>query len=274
MVGQLLRQILCALIITSALFGDAFDDKLRNLMGEQSYQVNSNFVHRIFANKNMYYTSGRLDIAKIVYALKSNGLLSSRFGQPSEVKLTFTSRTSPILLTKIGNNILTTMGYSYFVISRAELSNGLSSIEFSFNTEHTPDMGIIIDELGKRGFVCLDINRINAQSWNYVLEVNDPQLPNTKFLAKAMSLNLRETSGEYWLNLSGGGDLYIQATDFSKWNPRVVLYDKNLSIVDMVNNSGATTSLKVRVPQGVKFVMITDYDNQESLKEGISVRLQ
>ena len=41
------------------------------------------------------------------------------------------------------------MGYSYFVVSRAELSGGLSSVEFSFNTEHSPDMGIIIDELGR-----------------------------------------------------------------------------------------------------------------------------
>ncbi len=82
------------------------------------------------------------------------------------------------------------MGYSYFVISKAELSNGLSSIEFSFNTEHSPDMGIIIDELGKRGFICLDINRVNAQFWEYMLEVNEPRLPNTKFLAKSATLIL------------------------------------------------------------------------------------
>ncbi len=109
-------------IISLAVYAwaDAFDDKIRNLMGEQNYQLNANFINRIFANKNMYYTGGRLDIAKIVYALKNNGLLSSRFGQPSEVKLNFSARTSPILLTKIGNNILTTMGYSYFVISKAE----------------------------------------------------------------------------------------------------------------------------------------------------------
>ncbi len=263
-------------IISLAVYAwaDACDDKIRNLMGEQNYQLNANFINRIFANKNMYYTGGRLDIAKIVYALKNNGLLSSRFGQPSEVKLNFSARTSPILLTKIGNNILTTMGYSYFVISKAELSNGLSSIEFSFNTEHSPDMGIIIDELGKRGFICLDINRVNAQFWEYMLEVNEPRLPNTKFLAKSATLNLREASGEYWLDVNTGGDLYIQAIDFPKWNPRVVLYDKNLGIVDMVSNVGSNASLKVKIPQGVKFVMITDYDSSESLKGGISVNLR
>lgn len=252
------------------VWADILDDKVRNLMGEQSYQVNANFIHRIFANKAMYYTNGRLDMAKMVYALKNNGLLTSRFGQPSEVRLSFSARTSPVLLTKIASNILTTMGYSYFVISKAELSQGLSSIEFSFNTEHSPDMGIIIDELSKRGFVCLDIQRVTSQRWAYTLEVNEPRLPNARFLSKNATLNLREVSGEYWLSLSGSGDLYIQAIDFNKWNPRVVLYDKSLSIVDMVNNVGGRDSLKVHVPQGVKFVMITDYDNQESLKGGIA----
>ncbi len=262
-------------IISLAVYAwaDAFDDKIRNLMGEQNYQLNANFINRIFANKNMYYTGGRLDIAKIVYALKNNGLLSSRFGQPSEVKLNFSARTSPILLTKIGNNVLTSMGYSYFVISKAELSSGLSSIEFSFNTEHSPDMGIIINELSKRGFVCLDINRVGTYAWEYTLEVYEPRLPNTKFLAKGANLDLRNTSGEYWLNINSGGDLSIQPINMPKWNPRVVLYDRNLSIVDMVNDTGSSANLKVKIPQGVKFVMITDYDSPESLKNGISVNL-
>ena len=262
------------MLLTTNVLADAFDDKIRNLMGEQSYHTNVKFVERIFANKNMYYTGGRLNIAKIVYALKENGLLSSRFGQPSEVKLNFSARTSPILLTKIGNNILTTMGYSYFVISKAELSNGLSSIEFSFNTEHSPDIGIIIDELGKRGFVCLDINRVNAQTWEYTLEVNEPRLPNTRFLTKTDSLTLRNASGEYWLNVNTSGELHIRAINLSKWYPRVVLYDRNLSIVDMVSNTASGGLLKVEIPQGIKFIMITDNDNSENLKSGISVELK
>lgn len=269
-----LRALLLGALCVSALFADAFDDKLRNLMGEQAYQNNANFIHRIFANKNNFYTSGRLDIAKIVYALKSNGLLSSRFGQPSEVRLSLQARTSPVLLTKIGNNILSSIGYSYFVISRAEFNGGLSSIEFSFNTEHSPDMGVILDELGKRGFSCLDIKRTSAQRWEYMLEVNEPRLPNTRFLAKSTPLKLREASGEYWLSVNTSGELIIEPTDQPKWNPRVVLYDKNLSIVDMVSNSGSSSSLKLTVPQSVRFVMITDYDTPESLKDGISVKLR
>ncbi|WP_295702195.1 hypothetical protein [uncultured Helicobacter sp.] len=270
----MVRYVLFMAFMLTYIWADVFDDKVRNLIGEQNYQLNVNFLNKIFANKTMYYTNGRLDIAKIVYALKNNGLLTSRFGQPSEVKLSFSARTSPILLTKVTNSILATMGYSYYVVSKAELSQGLSNIEFSFNTEHNPDIGIILDELSKRGFVCLDINRISEQQWEYVLEVNEPRLPNTKFLAKSATLNLREVSGEYWLALNANGDLHIQTINFIKWNPRVVLYDKNLGIVDIVANTGMSASAKIRVPRGVKFVMITDYDSPESLKGGISVNLK
>ena len=231
----MVRYVLFMAFMLTYIWADVFDDKVRNLIGEQNYQLNVNFLNKIFANKTMYYTNGRLDIAKIVYALKNNGLLTSRFGQPSEVKLSFSARTSPILLTKVTN---------------------------------------ILDELSKRGFVCLDINRISEQQWEYVLEVNEPRLPNTKFLAKSATLNLREVSGEYWLALNANGDLHIQTINFIKWNPRVVLYDKNLGIVDIVANTGMSASAKIRVPRGVKFVMITDYDSPESLKGGISVNLK
>ena len=269
----MVKKLCMFLLFALHLHADILDDKVRNLIGEQSYQTNANFINRIFANKNLYYTNGRLDMAKMVYSLKSNGLLASRFGQPSEVRLSFVARTSPILLTKIINNILSSMGYSYFVVIKAEHSNGLSTMEFSFNTEHSPDMGIIIDELSRRGFVCLDINRISPQKWEYTLEVNEPRLPNTRYINKTTSLNLREVSGEYWLSVDTSGDLQIQTIDFPKWNPRVVLYDKNLTIVDFVANTSATSSLKIRIPNGVRFVMITDFDNPESLKNGISVAL-
>lgn len=270
----MVKYLILATLLCVYIHADVFDDKVRNLMGEHNYQLNENFINRIFANKTMYYTNGRLHIAKIIYALKSNGLLESRFGQPSEVKLNFSARTSPVLLTKITNGILTTMGYSYFVISKAEFSQGLSSVEFSFNTEHSPDIGIIIDELEKRGFTCLDINRLNARHWEYVLEINEPRLANTKFLSKRAVLDLREVSGEYWLTLNASGELQVHMSNFARWNPRVVLYDKNLRIVDMASNTGSNSTFKMKVPQGVKFVMITDYDNQENLKTGISVTLK
>ncbi|HCD72889.1 MAG TPA: hypothetical protein DEQ48_01490, partial [Helicobacter sp.] len=88
----MVKKCLLLTLLSICAWADTFDDKIRNLMGEQNYQVNVNFINRIFANKNMYYKGGRLDMAKIVYVLKENGLLTSRFGQPNEVKLSLSAR--------------------------------------------------------------------------------------------------------------------------------------------------------------------------------------
>ena len=50
--------------------------------------------------------------------------------------------------------------------------------------------------------------------WDYMLKVDQPQLPNTKFLAKLATLKWRDASGEYWVSVNTSGDLYIQASDF------------------------------------------------------------
>ena len=34
----------------------------------------------------------------------------------------------------------------------------------------------------------------------------------------------------------------------------------------MLSNTGSNDSVKVKIPQGVKFVMITDYDGAENLQ--------
>lgn len=258
----------------NSAFSDVFNDKIANLMGETSYKTNANFINKIFANKSLYYNNGRLDMAKIIYALRSNGLLSSKFGQPSEVKLSFASRTSPMLLAKMSDDVLRSMGYSYFIISKAELVQGISSIEYAFNTEHSPDIGIILDELNKRGFICLDIVRKSAREWAYSLELGEPRLPNASFVGKNQ-VKLRETSGEYWIALSGAGELYIEPSmDVKRWNPRIVIFDKQFSILDVISNSESRGSFKVRVPVGAKFAMITDYDSSENLKSGIAVSIK
>ena len=42
----------------------------------------------------------------------------------------------------------------------------------------------------------------------------------------------------------------------------------------MVSNTASGGLLKVKIPQGIKFIMITDNDNSENLKSGISVELK
>ncbi|MBR2111549.1 MAG: hypothetical protein IJ950_01115, partial [Helicobacter sp.] len=80
---------------------------------------------------------------------------------------------------------------------------------------------------------------------------------------------LRDVSGQYWLSLQTQGKIKISAQ--SKWYPRIVLYDRNLRILDSISSQDSKTSVSVKVPQGVSFVMITDGNNPMNLRNGINV---
>lgn len=251
------------------LWGDVLDEKIKNLIGEKNYQVNANFIQNIFRDKSLFYTNGGINMKNVVQALKNNGLLILKFSSPLEVQLNFVARTSPVLLTRTINDILSSMGYAFFNVQKADYNNGITSLSFVFVTEHTPDLSIIMSELEKRGIRCIDIKHQNAQNWEYLLEIDNPQIPNARLLLTNQPLVLRDVSGQYWLSLQTQGKIKISAQ--SKWYPRIVLYDRNLRILDSISSQDSKTSVSVKVPQGVSFVMITDGNNPMNLRNGINV---
>ena len=160
-----MRKYLVIILCLHVLWGDVVDEKIKNLIGEKNYQVNANFIQNIFRDKNLFYTNGGINMKNVVQALKNNGLLILKFPSPMEVQLTFIARTSPILLNRTINDILSTMGYAFFNVQKADYNNGITTLSFVFVTEHTPDLGIIMSELEKRGIACIDIKHQSAQNW-------------------------------------------------------------------------------------------------------------
>ncbi|MCI6217648.1 MAG: hypothetical protein MR629_03790 [Helicobacter sp.] len=261
------------LMLASALFcfcfGDALDSKLKNLIGERNYKINANFINKIFQDRNLFYTDGKLSMPQIFQTLRNNGLLNLRFQNPQEVSLIFSARTSPILLNRTINDILSSMGYSYFNVQKADYNDGISSIDFHFVTEHAPDPWVILSELEKRGLLSIDVTRHSLQKWEYLLELSSLQIPNSRTISLNEALSLRDISGQYWLNLQEQGKLKISNTQ--KWYPRVVFFDRNLAIVNSFLSKDSKTSITLKIPQGVSFIMITDFNNTANLKNGISI---
>ncbi|WP_095294072.1 hypothetical protein [Helicobacter sp. 13S00482-2] len=249
------------------------DEKVQNLIGIQSYNVNKNFINRIFENRDSFYLDGRLDIKKVVTTLKDNGLLILKFNQPGDLNITFASQTTPIFLARSINSALSSMGYSYFAVSQAQYKKGMSKIVFSFSTEHALDPSIIINELAKRGYIFLDIKRNSISDWEYDVELIDPKLANTKEIQAPQTLEVTEVSGEYWFSVKGKGNITIISNNNS-WRPRIVLYDKNLQIINLITQSATAKEITLTILEGVGFIMVTDAQNPAIIKNGIKVDFQ
>ncbi|PAF47025.1 hypothetical protein BKH41_08300 [Helicobacter sp. 12S02232-10] len=261
-------------LFLSVFFGDGFDDKIQNLIGSQSYSVNKNFIDRIFRDKQSFYTDGRIDIKKLVTTLKDNGLLTLKFNEPSELHITFVSQTTPIFLTRSINSALSSMGYSYFAVSKAEYIEGMAKITFSFSTEHALDPAIIIDELAKRGYLFTDIKRNSIFDWEYDIELVEPKLANAREISPSEEvLEVREVSGEYWFSATGSGNITITAKT-PYWRPRIVLYDKNLQIINLISQSTTANKITFSLLDGVRFIMVSDTQNPAIIKNGIQVKFE
>ncbi|PAF42726.1 hypothetical protein BKH45_03560 [Helicobacter sp. 11S03491-1] len=263
----------CFVLWISFLYGDALDDKVRNLIGTQAYSINENFIKRIFKDKDSFYSDGRININKLVSTLKDNGLLILKFDKPSDLNITFVSQTTPIFLARSINSALSSMGYSYFAVSQAEYLDGIAKITFSFSTEHALDPSIIIAELSKRGYLFMDIKRNSITNWEYDVELNEPKLANARDIAPSDILDITEVSGEYWFSTQGQGNITITSKT-PYWRPRIVLYDKNLQIINLISQATTTNKITFSLLNGISFMMVTDLQNPAIIKSGIQIKFE
>lgn len=267
---QKMKKILCCFLLSlSVAVADIVDDKVQEIIGEQSYNQNKNFINKIFQNKARFIISGagseRVNIALLLKELKDNGLLQLKFPTPLELRARFISETSPVLLSYTLNNVLSSIGYSFFITSKSAKAKNMSMIEFSLITEHALDPMILIGELQRRGFRLNEIKRLSTNEWEYHIVATNPQLFNAKPISVGNTLSLREVSGQYWLNTISKGTLIINAN--GRWIPRVVCYDKNLEIINLVVAKTPQTRLNLKIDNKTAFVMITDAQNPAMIKQ-------
>lgn len=252
---------------------DGVDDVVENLIGKESYLTNQNFIKRIFAKKeNFYLKDEQLNYFKIAQALKENGLMYLGFQEPIEVFISFKAKTRPIFLTRAINNILSSVGYSYFTISKAKYSGGEIDLTFSLVTEHSVDPVIILAELKKRGILARKVVRKNRANWFYELEIINSSIINAVALKNNERLELKNISGEYWLSVDKSGTLSIVKKNTKiGWSPRIVFYDKDLQVLAILTQRDFTASTDVDVADKTSFIMVTDLNNPSRLKSGIAV---
>lgn len=269
----MVKKLFCLLFFSMALWGDGVDESIENFMGKESFYTNQNFINRLFVDKQRFYTSTHdLDYYAILKTLKDNGLLELSFKQPSEVRLSFKAKAKPMFLMKMLNSTLASLGYSYFTISKAKYIQDEAKLTFLLVTEHIVDPVVMLNELKKRGVVATKVYRENSFDWMYEIEVNDWVMRNATKLEKKQRLELKNISGEYWFSTKGAGKLQISKKNNKvQWYPRIVLFDKNLQILEIIIQESLAKSVEVDITDGTAFVMITDLNNPARLKYGISV---
>ncbi|BEG56422.1 Putative periplasmic protein [Helicobacter sp. NHP21005] len=260
---------LCAL-----LSADALDSKIKNLMDRSFYQINKNFIHRVFQDRASFYDRGALQIRKVLTTLKENGLLPLKFNHPSLLQVRFVAKTSPLLLLKTVQSVLSSMGYAYFSVLQVQHQANTSSAIFTLNTEYALDPTLAARLFAKYGFDLVDLGRKNVKEWTYAFRVLTPRLAHaTPLIPTGHALELKEISGEYWLDITSPGHLVVFARS-AEWQPQVSLFDSSLHILKYMAAENPTEKVSLHIGDEVRFVRVSDVNNPLVLKGGIKVLLQ
>lgn len=268
----MVRKILFFLVFVGGLFGGEVEECIQNFIGEQAYYTNQNFIKRLFKDEKKFINEGKIDYFLILKTLKDNGLLELIFSEPSELQITIRAKSKPIFLTRVINSTLSSIGYSYFTISKAKYEQGEVELTFSLVTEHILDPVIFLNELKKRGIIPIGVKRDNLLHWEYDLDIQKWVVLSSIPLSKQARFDVKKISGEYWFDVQTPGTLYIKKKNPRiGWFPRIVLYDKNLQILEIITQNSFAIESEIVLNEKTAFVMVTDLNNPARLKYGLSV---
>lgn len=264
------------LIFLQNLYAITLQEKIKALIPSSTYKSNENFIRKIFSDEKSFYTNKDFNIEKILKTLKSNGLLPLKLQKPSNVEISFRvnalsqtdSNPSFIFLNFATSNLLTNMGYKSFYTSKARKLDNQFLISYIINTESNLDPTILLANLAARGYITLDVQRYNDKDWIFDITLRRTSLTNTNAVQKG-SKELTQINGKYWLSISGSGTLNITANNEVKWYPKVIMFDKDMNMVNVIMLENSSNSYSLKITNDVKYLMITDNYNSTNLRSGI-----
>lgn len=270
----MVKYLLLFWLIIVSLKADLLDEKILGLMDAKSYQLHQRLIGVLFQDRSSFYSQeNQVDVVKVAKTLKENGLLNLFFGAPKNLTVTFEAEGSTLLAMKLIGDSLRSIGYSYFLTRHAATDGKRLEWTIWLSSEYAIDPVIFAAELKKRGCGVIDIARLDAQSWRYLLDLSGAFL-NVRRIMPGEQVELKKKVGEHWLALDGGGVIAIRSAPANSWCPNVTFFDSNLEPLEVYRKDQKSDFVKLHVPQGARYIKISDIYTQKNFKEGLKVTLQ
>lgn len=251
------------------------DYSVMQLLGGENYKVNQKFIQRLFKKQDYFLdTSKNPDLYKIAKTLKQNGLLKLGFKSPMELEVVFSVTENPHTFVGTLYDILNEMGYYYFLVKQSVFDAKQFKFTLSMNTEYAIDPVLLQEKLREYGYKVQGIERTNLYQWNYAIALLGFKSP------KAIPLKLGEMEkkvdlkGEYLFALSNGKALEIASSNGILWYPKLVFFDANLNILEIINTPKAVVKINEKIPKKASYVKITDAYLPITIKNGLDVTMQ
>lgn len=244
--------------------------KIKSFLDKDIYEKNKSFVDIIFEIESDFYQNERVDVVKVVETLKENGLLNLFYKSPQEIQLNFKTSGSPLFFVKLMGDTLRNIGYYRYVTTASTLSSSEFTWSINLTSEYATDPLVLQTELNKSGSNIIDIERLSATEWTYVVDMGKSFL-NLIELEKSQEIKLKRSLYAHWLNVAKIEKLKIVSSRRNTWYPYIAYYDASLHLLKVIKEDERYNKINLVIPKEAKYIKISDLYSLKNVKDELTL---
>ena len=269
----MVRYLLILALIFNFAYASNLNKEIENIIGKGSFAAKKGLISVLFKQRSDFLRGSRVDIKKVLYTLKENNLLELQFHNAKTISLSFaTTDKKPLLFVKIIKGALNAMGYNHTLTAKALRDESGFLWKVNLSSAAMIDPLLLAQELEKRGAYLTSVKRYSKENWRYNVDIYRGHL-KAKKLPFGTKTALRKPLSAYWLDISGGRTISIDSPRANNWHPYVVIYDRDLKILDNYTKERKSYNVSLKIPRDAKYVKIGDLYTLENLRRGLKVSI-
>ena len=269
-----IKKLIIFCLLFTYLNASTLQNSVKNFIGSSKYNVNKFLILNLFKNEKSFYQSGNLKYEKIFSVLKNNGLFNVKFRSARNVNIIINSNDKTSKTIKTIKDVLLNLGYSYYFTKNISRSYNNLSWEIYFKSEAMLDPLAFVKELNKLNINVINVRKYSSTKWMYKIDVDYANISNSIKIANNETKKLRKPHRDYVLNVSNANNLYVKSHRLNKWYPSVSFFDKDFVLLKLDERKSISKRAAMSVPQGTKFISISDTYNLINIKRGLTVTVK
>jgi len=270
------RYLIFGLVLFSSIvYGNIIEDKVKNIIGEINYKINSKLIKFLYKNQNSFMIQDRIRYYKLFRSLKKNGLLNLKLEKPQDITITYQIQNNFMTAYYILNNIMQSLGYNYYITKSFNKKNNTLEWKIVFKAEYMIDSVIFLKELKKENCKILDVHKVGFNNWNYKIDFKNISLNETIKIDINERVKFHKPLRPYFLKIKDDSEvLEIRSTKLNHWFPSIVFFDKDLNILKVIKKNRQYRKYNTKIPINSKYIEITDLHNLINIKRGLTITVK
>ncbi len=270
----MVKALIFTISLASLLNATSLKNDIKNIIGANSFQAKEKVINILFKNQANFYNGNNVDFLKVTKKLEKNRLLDISLGSTRDIKINFaTKQNSPLIFVKLIQDILYTMGYPEIETIKAIRDGSGFLWKVSIKGDHALNPVLFLQELEKRDCFVTSIKQYAKTSWRYNVDISNIDLLPKKYIYNK-NISLTKPLTPYWIDISGAKSIKIESKVGNMWHPYVIIYDKELKIINNHIKERKRYTLNLKIPNNAKYLKINDVYTLENIKKGLNIFIQ